>query len=835
MDLNNSLSFRNTRPHKLPLTLWLLITLFVFVSAGAHALQPSPQQIEAFKRLPASQQSQLAAQYGIDLPQSSNAASGSSSVQPTVSVMPLTSKAAGSSSESPKADAPKIASPDDRLMPFGYDLFAGSPTTFAPVHDVPVSSDYVLGPGDSLKLNLYGKENSFHELAIDTEGKAYLADLGPMSLAGLTFAEAKQAIVQTIDQKMIGVKASVSMGALRSIRVFVLGEANLPGSYVMSSLSTMTNALVLSGGVATSGSLRDIQLKRKGKVVRSFDLYDLLLKGDTSNDAQLRSGDVVFIPPVKASVGIRGEIKRPAIYELAKSETVDQLVAIAGGYTASAFPELTKIERYGDGDELQVHELDLSKQGDKQVRLKDGDMLSIPSVLSQQSGIVKLLGHVHRSGVQSWKPGLRLSHLLPRVDLLKPNADLNFGLIKRYTKPHRRLQVVSFNLAKALNAPGSEHDLVLNELDEVHVFGLYESSRNSVASEILDELRAQASIATPSKEVAIGGNVRYPGAYPLVEGMTVEQLIHAAGGLTEKAFQLRAELSRTDFDSEQKRIQSRFDLNLTDASSLSKVLNSRDTLQIKTIPEWAESEMVTLRGEVRFPGAYPIYKDDTLADLLKRAGGLTDYAYVPGAVFTRVELKKQQAERLADMQRRLKEDIAKAELTLANQSTTGDAKQADLGEAQKLLDQLSSTSATGRLVVDLEKVIEEDSGYVIPLQDGDELYVPTKKNSVTIVGEVQLPISQIYERELDYWDYINRSGGTTDKADEERIYIVKANGAVEMPETSNWFASSSSQVSPGDTIVVPLDADKVDQVILWRDLSQIFYQIALGAAAVGSL
>ncbi len=806
------------------------LALLAMFSTQLLAIQPSSEQIAAFKNLPASEQKRLAAQYGVSLPGASQPVSAPV-VQPTVSVISKTEAADNKKSSEQVHD---LADDAKQLTPFGYDLFSGTPTTFTPIHDVPVSSDYVLGPGDSLKVNLYGKESKAFELPVDVEGKIYIPDLGPLSIAGLSFSEAKQKLISTIDQKMIGVKASIAMGQLRAIRVFVLGEANTPGSYVVSSLSTMTNALFLSGGVALTGSLRDIQLKRKGKVVQRLDLYDLLLKGDTRNDAQLRSGDVVFIPTLKQSAAVKGEVKRPAIYELKGQETASDLVALAGGFTAAAYPELSQIERYAEGDNKIVVDLDLTTVGEGFV-IKDGDVLDVPTTLKRKEGLVSLNGHVMRGGEQSWKPGMRISDLVQSVESLKENPDLNYAIIKRYPEPQRSLQVISFSPSQALNNPGSKSDPVLRSRDEVVFFGRFDGLRERIMENVVATLRAQATIAEPAKEVAVSGNVRFPGNYPLVEGMTVEQLIYAAGGLTEKAFQLRAELSRTEFSEDQIKQQSRFDLNLTDAQALQQTLKSRDVLQIKTIPEWAESQRVTLSGEVRFPGTYPIHKNDSLADVIERAGGLTEYAYIPGAVFTRVELKQQQAARLQEMRDRLKDDIAKAELAVSNQSSNDSKSGAEIAEAQKLLDQLSKTSATGRLVIDLQKVIAKSEDYEIPLQDGDELFVPMRKNSVTIVGEVQLPISQIYESALDYQDYIERSGGTTDKADEERIYIVKANGSVEIPDSSSWFVASSAQVDPGDTIVVPLDADKVDQVILWRDLSQIFYQIALGAAAVGSL
>jgi protein involved in polysaccharide export with SLBB domain len=477
-----------------------------------------------------------------------------------------------------------------------------------------------------------------------------------------------------------------------------------------------------------------------------------------------------------------------------------------------------------------------------------------------------------------------LTDVLPEIKRLKPNPDLKYGLIRRYRAPSQKLEVLAFSLGDALQQPGSVHDVLLQSQDEILFFGLYEndaqlnqkaellnnqsltysaeerdelneqelkalvaleqkdtfelsqqgmfvSERQKTVAKIIEQLRSQSTITTPSREIAVSGNVRYPGVYPLVSGMDVNDLINAAGGLTEKAFQLRAELSRTEFNPQQERNQYRVDLNLTKPDSLTVALKSRDELQIKTIPEWAESEKVTLSGEIKFPGIYPVYKNDTLAMLLERAGGLTEFAYTPGAIFTRIELKEQQARQLKNMQERLMADIAKAELVMLNNNESS----SDLGQAQNLLSQLETTSAQGRLVVDLQKILSHDPEYSIPLQKGDALHIPTKKNSVTIIGEVQLPISQVFEPQLDYWDYINRSGGTTENADEERVYIIKANGGVQIPEASSWFASNQQLIMPGDTIVVPLDADQFDQVVLWRDVSQIFYQIALGAAAVSSL
>lgn len=961
---------------------FIVFALLSVLSLDGFSLQPTAQQIEQFKRLSPDQQQNLLRQMGISVPDQTYSLKNNE-VQGVQSVLPRQQ-----SSQNRQGFPPNKAFTDswlqnnkDQLPRFGYDLFAGVPTTFEPLSDIPVSSDYVLGVGDSLKVNMYGKISQFFELLIDHEGMAYIPELGPISLAGLSFSEAKEKITQTIDQKMIGVKASVSMGQLRSIRVFVLGEAYAPGSYVVSSLSTITNALVLSGGISELGSLRNIQLKRQGDKIKTLDLYDLLLKGDTTNDAQLKSGDVVFIPPVNSVIGIKGEVRRPAYYELKGDESLKDLVKFSGGFLASAYPKEASIERILNSGERTLINLDLSNALNKDVSLQDGDLVNLPKVLEKKEKVVSLSGHVERPETFSWEPGMRISQLVPRVEYLKSKPDLDYALIKRYQMPSRKLDVLSFSLAEALEAPGTSADLLLQDQDEIIFFsriepqlmqqpfgmqgfmdgsptqmmdyasrqmidpvtgqmintasnqmmdpssrqmmdpssmqmmdpssrqmmdqasrqmmmeqqsdrqfsrniqagvdhygqmpnesymyqnaqGGYQSgmsampygnefypqmsmqeyyqyqqsrpkSRVEIISEIINELRAQAVISEPSKEVSVSGDVRFPGDYPLVQNMTVGDLIIAAGGLTEKAFQLYAELNRVEYNAEQVLFQNRVSLDLSQKDALSTPLKSRDVLQIKTIPNWAENNRVILKGEVRFPGVYTINKDDTLATVIERAGGLTEYAYAPGAMFTRVALKIQQAKQLAEMQERLEADMAKAGIVSSNQSSTSvSAKPIKMSEAQKLLSQLKSTSATGRLVIDLEKILAKDNEYKISLEDGDELTVPRRKNSVTIIGEVQLSISQVYDPDLDYFDYIERSGGMTNKADEERIYVIKANGSVQLPRKSNWFASSSNQLEPGDTIVVPLDAEQVEGIVLWRDLTQIFYQIALGAAAVGSL
>ena len=320
-----------------------LLFLIPFIGT-ANAFTPTAEQIETFKRLPPSQQKALAQQYGINLDQlnfgSNNPAQpnlqGTKSIEhnlldPTLipSNKDLSLPRKEETDEKPK------------LKSFGYDLFSGQPDSFSPVSDIPPPDSYVLGPGDNLVVQLYGKENNSYILIVNREGQVQFPEIGPITLAGLTFNDARALLVDAVQQHMIGVKASITMGTLRSIRIFVLGEALHPGSYTVSSLSTMTNALFTSGGVSEIGSLRNIQLKRRGKLITTLDLYDLLLNGDTSKDARLLPGDVIFIPSIGATAGVSGEVRRPAIYELKR----EKKAAEKSDWPAALNPPLTHLLR----------------------------------------------------------------------------------------------------------------------------------------------------------------------------------------------------------------------------------------------------------------------------------------------------------------------------------------------------------------------------------------------------------------------------------------------------------------------------------------------------------
>jgi polysaccharide export outer membrane protein len=298
---------------------------------------------------------------------------------------------------------------DEALKPFGYDLFEGVPSTFAPVSDIQVPKDYIVGPGDTFDVLLYGSQSNTYNLTVERDGRVNFPKLGPIMVSGMTFDAARAAIEQQVSQQLIGTRVSVTMGDLRSIRIFVLGEAEKPGTYTVSGLSTMTNALFVSGGVKKIGSLRNIQLKRDGHLISVLDLYSLLLHGDTSGDRQLMPGDVIFIPPIGDTVSVDGAVRRPAIYELKTETTVEQAVELAGGFMPDADRKLGQMERILPSRLRQMHNVDLTSAEGRATELANGDKLRIPAIRPTLENSVKLSGYVYRPGAFEYHAGLRLS------------------------------------------------------------------------------------------------------------------------------------------------------------------------------------------------------------------------------------------------------------------------------------------------------------------------------------------------------------------------------------------------------------------------------------------
>lgn len=719
------------------------------------------------------------------------------------------------------------------LERYGYELFAGIPTTFAPATDIPVPVDYLVGPGDTMQIQLLGKVSDTLELSVGRDGNISFPDLGPIAVSGLKFSEAKSLIQQKVTDQMIGVRAVIALGELRSIRVFVLGEAFKPGSYTVSSLSTMTNALFASGGITDIGSLRHVQLKRQGKLITTLDLYDLLQNGDTRNDARLLPGDVIYIPTVGITAGIQGEVKRPAIYELKNEKSVNDLIQLAGGYSADAYPNISYITRKSRSGFTTVIDVDLSKKLDKTTGIKNGDLVDVSTVLEEFEDVVKLSGAFHRERAVKWHKGLKLSDVITSVKDFKQGVDLQVGLVIRKEMPFRKVSVLQFSLHKILEKDGSLdnlNDLVLQPLDQIVTF-LQDGKRVETLETVIDQLKNQNSGGGLAKTVDIGGNVRFPGIYPLTKNMNVRQLILLAGGVSEASYLGNAEVTTRDLSNSESATIKHVNINLSDQllGISSYQLAAKDKLTVYTTPEYREHMMITLEGEVRFPGQYEFWQGETLSQVIHRAGGFSATAHLDAAIFTRVDLKVQEAKQLESLKEQLKGDIAASEL-----EDVAAGESSSLKDAEGLLNSLANTEALGRLVISLEDIV---SGKIadIQLKNMDRLIIPTFRQEVSILGEVQHSASHLFNDQWTVNDYLEKSGGLSNRADDNKIYVVKADGSVFLPNQSGWLTHQNSELSPGDTIVVPLDTDRIKKLTLWTNVSQIVYQLALGAAAVKSL
>jgi protein involved in polysaccharide export with SLBB domain len=722
------------------------------------------------------------------------------------------------------------------LKPFGYDLFKDTSSTFAPVTDVPVPSDYIVGAGDQLNVQLFGTQNRNLKLVVSRDGRISFPELGPINVGGRTFERVAADIEQRVSRQMIGVRASVGMGDTRSIRVFIMGEAQRPGSYTVSGLATMTSAIYAAGGVKPIGSLRDVQLKRNGAMIRRLDLYDLLLRGDTSDDAKLLPGDVIFIPPVSTTIAVDGEVNRPAIYEVKGATSVADAVSLAGGLTTEADSSRVALVRVDAQRARVVLDVPLDTAPGSGELVRNGDSLRVLRLRPMLDSGVTLEGHVYRPGPVAWHEGLRLTDVIGSVDELRPNADFGYILIRREVPPDRRIVALSADLSAALRDPASPKNLQLAPRDRIIVFDV-ESGRDQLLHPLLDEMRRQASIGRPGELVRIDGRIKARGEYPLEPAMRVSDLVRAGGGLQDAAYGAKAELTRYRLGDTRETQLIEIDLAAVMRGDVSADLQLQpfDFLNVKEVPEWSEQEQITLSGEVRFPGMYPIQRGETLRSVLDRAGGLTSLAFTQGSVFTRKELKEREQLQIDRLAERLQSDLAATALqaSAANQGQAGQA----LSVGQSLLNQLKSTKAVGRLVIDLDSVMAGNRGAQtdVSLRDGDQLIIPKIKQEVTVIGEVQTTTSHFYREHLTRDDYIGLSGGLTRKADRGRIYIVRADGSVVSSESSGWFRRSAQvAMRPGDTIVAPLDTERMPALPLWQAVTGILYNLAIAAAAVNS-
>ncbi|HAV1357086.1 TPA: OtnA protein [Vibrio parahaemolyticus] len=868
-----------------------------------NAQTPTPEQIQMFQNLPADQQQALASKYGISIPSGASSLPSSYQNPQVVEPRPI----ASSATEVKVTDSEKE---EQGLKRFGLDLFAGSPTTFAPISDVPVPADYTVGAGDEIVIQLFGKENTTHRLRVNRAGIINFPSLGPVQVAGMTFSDVRDSLNQRVKEQMIGVRSDISLGEMRTMQVFVMGDAYKPGAYTVSALTTISQAIYYSGGFSESGALRNVQLKRNGQVIRKLDMYDLLLKGDARNDIRLLPGDVVFIGALGNTISIDGEVNRPAIYEIKPGETYKQAIQMAGGFTANAYGDQIEVKRYAAKGARDALTLNFSQSHDQQIKVKDGDAVNVLKKNEELTRYVQIEGDVRHPGFIEWKSGLRIADLFQSVDTsFNSTADVSYAVVVREINPQRDIEVYQVNLANAILSPSSKDNLKLNSRDRVLVFNrfnnedldiladqetvakaktleqaqlqaqqeqlkeqevmsssvavssatplekdskqskivfrgkeitkddfeaLKQNTRRTLLAPVLLQLQQQSRLGLATQIAEVFGEVKHPGRYPITPRMTISTLIEAAGGLTYNAFTINAELARTVINSKDERASiyiERIDLRQAIKGSApdDAIIVGRDRLNILEKPDVKLQSTVTLQGEVRFPGTYTVRQGETLGDLLERAGGLTEFAHPQGAIFTREALRLQEQKLLNQYAADMRAETAKK--TFRADSNMGSVI-SDPDKTLKFVEEASRSKALGRMVVQLNRILKDERSADFMLEDGDFLFVPTFRNTVSIMGEVQVPITYLLDNKLDVDDYLNKAGGAKKQADEDRIFVVRADGSVYKPTSGYWFGNNHEELKAGDTIVVPIDTDYRDALSTWTAATQILYQTGVAINAL---
>ena len=674
---------------------------------------------------------------------------------------------------------------------------------FAPVDNAPVSNDYLLGPGDQVLIRGWGSLDIDVRAVIDRNGMVSLPRVGAVSLAGVKAAQAEGVLRNAVGKIYKDFQLSVTLGQLRSITVYVVGQARRPGSYSLSSMSTLASGLLATGGPNATGSMRRVELKRAGQAVAEFDLYSFLARGDSAGDTKLTDGDVIVIPPALGHVALVGKVNNPAVYELKKEgETLDQLLAVAGGLPVVADPRRVTLERLtpGNSQPRSVQDFALNTQG-LQTPLKNGDLLTVQAITPELANAVTLRGNVAQPARLAFKEGMRIRDLIPNQE----------ALISRDSV--RRQNEALFDS---------------NQRERTQF------DRDNLPDDIL-LARAQKT-QTPSK-------------------FAVTTLAEGVGNFYDEInwdYAVIERINRKDLSVS----LLTFSLSkaLADAQSADNVLlQAGDVVTVFSVndvrvPTAKRRIMVRVEGEVANPGIYQAKPGETLASVLERAGGLTHDAYLYGSALYREEVRKSQAESLEKLVRRLEAETS-ANLAVIGQSN-GASSDANLTQARFLaaqqaqrqaLERVRSIKPEGRIALGLEPELFNYTNKLpdLRVQNGDRFVVSSRPDFIYIFGSVNTESALLFKAGQSVDDYLKQAG-VSSGADRDAVILIRADGSA-LTRSDAWFGGTinSAKVMPGDTIVLP---EKLDREATWsvvmrntKDITQIFYQLGLGAAALKTL
>lgn len=657
---------------------------------------------------------------------------------------------------------------------FGFDFFNNPNISFQPNLNLATPANYQLGPGDGLVISLWGAAENTYELQVNRNGSVKIPTVGQVVVSGLTIEEARGKIKSKLLNVYRGISApdsspykiftDISLSSVRTVQVNIIGEVAVPGTYSLSALSTVLNALYASGGPTEQGTFREIKLVRGGVEMPFFDVYDYLINGSQTGNMTLRDQDVIIVKPYISKINISGRVKRPGTYELKQSENFSDLLNYVSGFTSNAFKDVIKLERIA-GDRKVLKEISLAQF--RNAPLNDGDLIRVGEIIDKIENRVTINGSVYRPGDYEYIQGMTLRDLIDKASGLKETAFLERVIVVSNIEGENST-TVSYPLDKVMK---ENLEIALNVNDEVQIF-----DRN--------ELRENGTIS-------IAGAVKNPKSFAFIEGVSLEELIIMAGGYAKNADPSVIDVSREIIDDDYTTITETFKIvaggNIDMSSRTDFVFEPNDKVVIRYLKGSGERISITAEGELLYPGQYEVsVKNERILDLIEKAGGLSPYAFKQGGSLIRKNPFYQ------EVTQQITSDII-------NDSTATKNINTDLNNRREY-----------RVGIDLNKLLKEgkDSKHNMVLKNGDRLIIPSIKQTIKIEGEVLLPSLVRYDKNLSLKEYINKSGGFNNKAKKRKTFVIYPNGDIATTKRFLFFKSYPS-IKPGSLVIVPSKQERI--------------------------
>jgi len=758
-----------------------------------------------------------------------------------------------------------VADSVGRPLPlFGQSLFVQAPSTFSPVDWMQVPSDYIIGPGDELQIKIWGQVEASLRVIVDRSGQIYVPQVGQISVAGIHYGDLEAHLKREVSKVFKNFNITANLGRLRSIQVVVVGNARYPGTYTISSLSTLVNAIFASGGPAPQGSLRHIQVRRDGTTITDFDFYDLVIKGDKSKDVRLLPGDVLYIPHIGPLVAISGSVNSPAIYEMKDNSTLSDLIEIAGDLSTVADTDKITVDRFVEHTARKTLEFPYDEQS-RALPLKDGDIVRVFSIVPRFEDTVTLRGNVANPGRYPWKPGMRVRDLIPNAQAL---------LTRRYWR--NRAAIVTGRATeypvRPERPPGSRANVDQQKTTGATSNGAPPSgpmssgagtsnvpsaNPNYIPPEDLPDTRDSSDLAdtlyAQNGQSSSGAQSSTPGNQPERQPSQTSVNNPNPNTVRDVAEDVRRYAPEINWDYAIIQRVNPLDLSSTliwmsprraiiegdeqynlelQAGDIVTIFSQRDI----SVPQVDRSQYVIVEGEVMRPGVYKLETNETVRSVLQRAGGLTPDAYIYGAQLTRESARADQQKSLDELARSMEVQIRQSAVSVAASTNSGDLPQM-LAAQEAIIAQLHDTRASGRVALPVkpkDKSITDFPDMV--MEDSDRLTIPHTPSTVSVVGDVYNPGSFIFEPRNTAGAYLEIAGKGKPQSDLHHAFVLRANGVVVAANNVNGVFTGSKfgriHLYPGDQIVVPYKLPTGAFIRGLRDWTQITSQLAITAAAL---